>query len=144
VLTAAGMAHYEISNFAYPGCESRHNLKYWLCAPYYGIGPGAHACHGGQRTAVPRDLAAFCAADTQPETVTDAVPLTDSERIMLGLRLRQGIRYGDYPDAAETVRKAAKPLLPTYLTEHGGMLSMTLQGWLVSNAVLAHLLKDVL
>lgn len=142
-LTAANMTHYEISNFARPGFESRHNLKYWQCAPYYGIGPGAHACHDGQRTAVPRDLAAFCSAEKQPETVTDAQPLTDSERIMLGLRLQGGIRYSDYPDSAEKIRKAAKPLLTTYLTEHDGMLSMTVQGWLVSNAVLAHILKDV-
>lgn len=142
-LTAAGLTHYEISNFAYPGFESRHNLKYWQCAPYYGIGPGAHACHGGRRTAVPRDLDAFCAADTQPEAVTDAHPLTDGERIMLGLRLQTGIAYADYPASAETLRRAARPLLEVYLTEANGRLAMTPQGWLLSNSVLAYILKDV-
>lgn len=48
-LNAAGFAQYEISNFAKPGFESRHNCKYWHCEPYLGIGPSAHSCWNGKR-----------------------------------------------------------------------------------------------
>ncbi len=143
MLTGAGFHHYEISNFAKPGCESRHNNKYWLCAPYYGIGPGAHSCHDGIRTAVPRDLDTFCSGNLQTETVTDCHPLTDGERIMLGLRLADGIAPADYPDAAEKLMAAAKPLIPQYLRTENGRLRMTPEGWLVSNAVLAQLLRNI-
>ena len=143
ILTGAGFLHYEISNFARSGFESRHNLKYWQCAPYYGIGPAAHACRDGKRLAVVRDLAAFCDAETQPETVTDADPLTEGERIMLGLRLAAGIRLRDYPQYGEVLRRAARPLIPQYLTLTGDTLAMTPQGWLVSNAVLAQLLIHI-
>ena len=143
ILTEAGFSHYEISNFAMPGYESRHNCKYWRCVPYYGIGPGAHSCHDGVRTAVPRDLQIFNLAELQPETVTDANPLTDDERIMLGLRLGEGIRPADYPAAEQELLRAAKPLIPQYLREENGTLRMTPEGWLVSNAVLAQLLRRI-
>ena len=49
VLAAAGYHHYEISNWALPGHESRHNLAYWLNRPYLGVGPGAHSRLGSHR-----------------------------------------------------------------------------------------------
>ena len=48
-LAQAGYHHYEISNWAFPGCESRHNLAYWLNRPYLGVGPGAHSRLGSHR-----------------------------------------------------------------------------------------------
>ena len=143
ILTDAGFTHYEISNFAKPGYESRHNCKYWHCEPYYGIGPGAHSCHDGRRTAVPRDLSVFCSSDLQPEEITDSSPLSESERIMLGLRLENGILLSDYPDSAAELQKAAAPLISVYLRLKKGRLSMTPEGWLVSNAVLAQILRNV-
>ena len=50
-MEAAGYLHYEISNWALPGCESRHNLTYWLNHPYLGVGPGAHSYLAGCRFA---------------------------------------------------------------------------------------------
>lgn len=142
-LTENGFSHYEISNFAREGFASRHNCKYWRGIPYYGIGPAAHSCRDGKRLAVPRDLAAFITAPLQPETVTDAHPLTDGERIMLGLRLSEGIRPADYPVSEAPLMRAAKPLIPQYLSSEHGRLAMTPQGWLVSNSVLAVLLRDI-
>lgn len=49
-LERAGYPQYEISNFAKPGYESRHNLRYWLTRPYIGFGPGAHSDFGGGGT----------------------------------------------------------------------------------------------
>ena len=62
-LEASGFLQYEISNFAKPGCESRHNLKYWNDAPYAGVGPAAHAFVGGKRFFYPRDTQAFLRGD---------------------------------------------------------------------------------
>ncbi len=141
ILTAHGFTHYEISNFAKAGSESRHNCKYWRCEPYYGIGPAAHSFHDGKRFAVPRNLEAFCAAEKQPESVTETQADTESERIMLGLRLSDGICLHDF-SAREILLRRAKPLIPQYLTLEQDRLWMTPEGWLVSNAVLAQLLRD--
>ena len=141
-LTSQGFLHYEISNFARPGAESRHNMKYWLLEPYYGIGPAAHSCYGGKRYAVRRDLAAFCDAPLQIQEITEPHAETESERILLGLRTAAGIRLSSIPQHRERLLHLAKPLIPQYLQTDGESLHMTPQGWLVSNAVLAHLLQD--
>lgn len=139
-LTAHGFQHYEISNFARSGYESRHNCKYWRLEPYYGIGPAAHSCFGGKRYAVPRDLAAFCSDARQNMEITEPDAETESERIMLGLRLSEGISLDDILQSRERLLCRAKPLIPQYLHIEGNMLRMTPQGWLVSNAVLAQIL----
>src|SRR5690606_12294934 len=61
-LTAAGFRHYEVSNFALPGRESRHNQVYWSGAAYLGLGPGAHSYLGGRRWWNVRSWAAYAAA----------------------------------------------------------------------------------
>ena len=58
-LARAGYAQYEISNFAKPGYESRHNLRYWKTQPYIGFGPGAHSDFGGRRYSFVRDLESY-------------------------------------------------------------------------------------
>ncbi len=133
-LTKAGFSHYEISNFAKPGYESRHNCKYWRCEPYYAVGPAAHGCVGHVRYAVPKDLAAFCAGELQETYITDENACGREDRIMLGLRLSEGI----LPDDA--LMRRAKPLMPQYLVTENGRLRMTPEGWLVSNSVLAAML----
>ncbi|MBQ6039762.1 MAG: radical SAM family heme chaperone HemW [Oscillospiraceae bacterium] len=142
-LTAQGFRHYEISNYAKPGYESRHNCKYWQLVPYYGIGPAAHSCYDGKRYAVPRDLAAFCNAETQPAECTEPNACTESERIMLGLRLAEGIAFADVPASRDLLLHRAKPLIPQYLIYENDRLRMTPEGWLVSNAVLVRLLDGL-
>src|SRR6185437_4940357 len=61
-LAAAGYEHYEISNWALPGCRSRHNLKYWRREPYLGFGAGAHSFDGRARWANVHDAARYVAA----------------------------------------------------------------------------------
>lgn len=141
-LTAAGFHHYEISNFARAGAESRHNCKYWRLEPYYGIGPAAHSCYGGVRYAVSRDLEAFCAAPAQIQTVTEPHAESESERIMLGLRMAEGICMDSIPESRSRLMRRAKPLIPQYLESDGKTLRMTPEGFLVSNAVLTQLLDD--
>ena len=62
-LEQAGYWHYEISNAALPGYESRHNTVYWQLGEYLGIGPGAAGYCGGRRYRFPEDIEAFLAAE---------------------------------------------------------------------------------
>lgn len=95
-LADAGYRGYEISNWARPGHESRHNLKYWLRQPHAALGPGAHAFDGVTRrwNAARLDgyLAAVEAGDLPPGGTSDAEPTLDAvEAIILALRLDTGI-----------------------------------------------------
>lgn len=141
-MRTAGFVHYEISNYAKPGCESRHNCKYWLCQPYIGLGAAAHSCYQGKRSFVSNDIQAFIAAPLQMEQEESPVACDEEERIMLGLRLSQGISPDDFPHKKEHILQKAAPLIPRYLTFHSGRLALTEEGMLVSNAVIVHLLGD--
>ncbi len=95
-LAAAGYVHYEISNWALPDFESRHNLKYWRRDPYFGFGAGAHSFNGTQRWANAHDPAAYAETIShnqlcveQLETITPEQSL--EEQLFLGLRQLQGI-----------------------------------------------------
>ncbi|MCR5718335.1 MAG: radical SAM family heme chaperone HemW, partial [Oscillospiraceae bacterium] len=139
-LETAGLHQYEVSSFARTGAESVHNLKYWKCQPYLGIGAGAHSCFGGKRFCVPKDVTAFLTSDHQPETLLDEHPSDREERLMLALRLTEGV--------PETLLSAAAlrkiPLLKRagYLVSYrDGNISLTPKGFAVSNAVIAELLS---
>jgi oxygen-independent coproporphyrinogen-3 oxidase len=95
-LGAEGYHHYEISNWAKPGFESKHNLKYWRREPYLGFGAGAHSFSGTERWANAHDAAAYVAAVQggrlpveQLEVLTAASAL--EEELFLGLRQLDGI-----------------------------------------------------
>jgi oxygen-independent coproporphyrinogen-3 oxidase len=95
-LAAAGYIHYEISNWALPGFESRHNLKYWRRQPYCGFGAGAHSFNGTQRWANAHDPASYVAAISQgrfPIEQLAEVSREDAleEELFLGLRQLAGI-----------------------------------------------------
>ena len=119
-----GFAQYEISNFARPGYESRHNLKYWLLEPYLGLGPSAHSLWNGRRFYFDRDW-----------TWQDEGPGGDrEEQILLGLRLNRGIpedwlTYDPTPYIAGGFMRRAN-----------GRIALTPRGMLVSNTILAELL----
>lgn len=137
MLNVLGMKQYEISNFARDGMTSRHNLKYWRREEYLGIGPAAHSFYNGKRFAVERDVKGFIAADHQKEIITDEHPDETEERIMLGLRLREGI-----PEELWRCAASALPLIPeNYYRIENGRLSLTPKGFLVSNEIIATLLN---
>jgi oxygen-independent coproporphyrinogen-3 oxidase len=96
VLKGAGYHHYEISNWAKPGYESRHNLKYWRREPYMGFGAGAHSFSGMERWANAHDAAEYVKAIEagrvpleQHEKLTAESAL--EEELFLGLRQLDGI-----------------------------------------------------
>jgi oxygen-independent coproporphyrinogen-3 oxidase len=91
-----GYVHYEVSNFALPGWESKHNRVYWRMGDYVGIGPAAHSCIRGERMSNPESLDAYLAgagrgfmdAKLRENPSPEARFL---ESLMLGLRTREGI-----------------------------------------------------
>lgn len=146
-LTARGYRHYEISNFARPGRESRHNLKYWSALPYLGVGPGAHSFVGGQRFAYARDWQAFVQG-AQPVTSAPNASWADGseeEYVLLRLRLAEGVveeeftaRFGH--TLPEDYRRQAAALPAGLAVVDNRGIRLTRRGWLVSNTVIAHIL----
>ena len=104
-LKQAGYVHYEVSNFALPGYEAKHNSNYWNSTPYIGIGAGAHSYIGNVRSWNPDDLDAYingimaCSLHTDTQIALESLRekeiLTErdlfNEHIMLGLRTYRGI-----------------------------------------------------
>ena len=129
---------YEISNFARRGMISRHNLKYWRREEYLGIGAAAHSFYKGKRFAIKRDIKEFIANDRRIEEITDDAPDELEERIMLGLRLTEGI-----PRELWTRIQSRLPLIPKeYYRLENDRLSLTPEGFLVSNEIISTLLMS--
>ncbi len=119
-----GLLQYEISNFANPGYESRHNTKYWTLAPYLGIGASAHSFWQGRRFYYDRNMNI-----TQDGTGGD-----DAEKIMLGLRLKKGINKN-------LVKKDYSHFVKMgYITEQDENISLTPKGMLLSNTIICELI----
>lgn len=144
-LRDAEYVHYEISNWAKPGFESRHNLRYWRLEPYIGFGAAAHSDAFGIRCAAPRDIEKYMSAvESGGEIFDEYERIPPSERafeyVMLALRtgdgidentLRRGYRL-DPDSARETIDAlAAQGLVARTqsgfrLTERGALVSNTL------------------
>ena len=96
ILHEAGLPRYEISNYAKPGCASRHNLLYWTDGDYLGLGPSAQSYVNGVRFGNVADLTAYVsllAEHRQPLEESTSLSLTEQQRdaLVFGLRLIQGV-----------------------------------------------------
>jgi len=139
-LAQAGYIHYEISNFAKPGFESRHNINCWRRVPYIGFGLGAHSFDGKGRWHNIEDIKRY--VSTAPHTIDkkSLQTLTESEAmcesIILGLRLMRGIPEANIPGCHEntTQRLVAEGLLSR--TQHG-RICLTPKGMDLANRVFA-------
>ena len=146
-LEANGIAQYEISNFARPGSQSRHNLKYWTRQPYLGFGVDAHSM---LKSATPEaESVRFATADVLEKYVAGSPPQKTAvstanaleERFFLGLRLNRGV------DLSEVAADFGQPALDSLLTpvneligdgllqRDGVRISLTPRGRLLSNEV---------
>lgn len=132
-LTAAGYAQYEISNFAKPGFESRHNNKYWTLDPVFGFGVSAHSFDGTKRYSNERDTNKYVSmieAEGSAEVYREVID-RESERIFLGLRLNAGVD-------ADGLEDRAKDLIANgLLINDNDKLKLTRKGMLFSNEVFA-------
>jgi oxygen-independent coproporphyrinogen III oxidase len=141
-LETLGILRYEISNFAQPGAESWHNLKYWRCEPYLGFGADAHSLHAGQRwqnVETPREFVERSLRGESP--VAEITPANEAEeRFLVGLRLRSGIQLT--PEDWERFDVPLRHFLDQGLLEHHGTaLRLTDRGVLFSNEVLQEFLS---
>ena len=145
-LTAAGLPRYELSNWARPGFESRHNLKYWTLAPVLGFGVAAHSFDGTKRYAntgmlaeyLRRTRAGLSTTVTPEETQEDF--LRRKEGLMLGLRLSSGVPSSSFEEICRTLPAASASrmedaFLAGLLEERSGRVSLTRRGVLLSNEV---------
>ncbi len=146
-LDAAGIAQYEISNFARPGFESRHNHKYWTRQPYLGFGVDAHSMLAS--SAAGSEAVRFATADVLEKYVAGA-PLQRTvvssaaaleENFFLGLRLTRGVdlqriveRFGE--ESLRNLRPMISELIADGLMQQvGDNLRLTSRGRLLSNEV---------
>lgn len=149
-LESRGLRHYEISNYAKPGDEARHNLAYWRGDEYVGLGCGAYGmtrtASGGARwrNAILPDRYIAGA----PEMSTEALTPDDllKERIMLGLRIAEGLDLGAAgrdlgvdPWTPERLRAVEKLVARGRLERHGDMLRIPRAAWLFTDDTAARL-----
>ncbi|MGA7410680.1 MAG: radical SAM family heme chaperone HemW [Bryobacteraceae bacterium] len=136
-LNALGIPRYEVSNFARPGFESHHNLKYWQLEPYAGFGLDAHSFDGVMRTNNTDELDTYLRTieeQRRPERCQVRAD-TEEEHFFVGLRLARGIE----PSAREWLRFAsaiARSVDAGLMKNEGGRLRLTDRGILISNDVL--------
>lgn len=147
-LERLGYVQYEISNFARPGKESRHNLRYWCLQPYLGFGPAAHSDFAGARFSIPADLFRYCSGEKSAfpslsAAIADGEVISPAEReeekLMLGLRLREGIPMDLLP-SSPTILQKIDLWRSLGLCEHGERLRLTPEGMLLSNELISDLL----
>ncbi len=149
-LESHGLLRYEISNFALPGFESRHNLKYWRQEEYLGFGPAAHSDFGGERFGNGRDIDGYMRDQNiiEERSRPDAGERLE-EFVMLRLRLREGIDRSELERlhgkaAAERLLERIRPFAEAgfaQMTKQGFRLSE--EGLLVSNVILSELIEAV-
>lgn len=147
-LNEKGFLRYEISNFARPGFESRHNIKYWRCEDFAGFGPGAYSCGGDKRYSNILDTTEYIERIKRgQEVVSDTIPLDNdskmSEFVFLGLRMDKGIDIEEfekrfsvsiYDIFADEIEKNIKR---GTMIKEGSRLKIAPEFVYVSNAILA-------
>ncbi len=146
VLSRAGFDWYEVSNWAKPGGQCRHNLAYWRSFDWWGVGPGAHSHVGGVRwwnVKHPTAYAGRVSAGASPGYARENLDASTQrvERVLLQLRLVEGLDLRELDDVgrAAAVAEVAAGLLEPAAFEHGrGVL--TRDGRLLADGVVRRLL----
>ncbi len=133
-LAPLGFYRYEVSNFARPGHECRHNLKYWRRQPYLGLGPAAHSFDGQRRwanVASVRRWASALGSGSEPLDFCESIDerAAELESLMLGLRLTEGLPAASVPPSA----KLDEYLASGHLTASEGRLRPTEKGLLIAD-----------
>jgi oxygen-independent coproporphyrinogen-3 oxidase len=147
-----GYRQYEISNFAKPGMESRHNKTYWLNDEYYGIGAGAHGYVNRQRHVNAGPLAVYLQMCKTGLPRVEQFAVSDQEamedQMILGLRLRQGVELARFERRfGRTVEQefggiVQEEMAKGMLEEANGFLRLTKKGLPLGNEVFARFLRE--
>ena len=150
-LAQAGYEQYEVSNFSKTGCQSRHNLKYWMGRPYIGIGAAAHSDFGGCRYSFVRDIERYIRGVMGDERILDEmneIPQRErgSEYLMLRLRTTHGIEEWEYRreyymNFDPIAVKLAEYEQRGWAVRAGRRWHFTPKGFLLSNRLIGELLE---
>ena len=147
-----GYRQYEISNFAIPGMECRHNLKYWSMQPYMGFGPAASSDFGGKRYTAAANLDQYITGVMEQGVILsecETIPVREraGEYLMLGMRTIFGIEENEYMQTYLLPFEPLEALLSDYekrgfaVKEENGRWHLTPKGFMVSNSILVQLLE---
>ncbi|KRE90345.1 coproporphyrinogen III oxidase [Paenibacillus sp. Soil766] len=134
-LEGAGYKQYEISNFAKPGRESRHNTMYWRNRSYYGLGAGAHGYMNGKRHVNVKGIQPYIDATKLGLPIMEQFDVTPQEAMedfmMVGLRLLEGVRSKDFMDQfGETIESHFGATLQSWINK--GLIEQTTDGYRLS------------
>lgn len=147
ILKKYGYTHYEISNFAIKGYESKHNLKYWKDEEYLGIGPSAHSFIAGKRFYYNRDIGEFI--NNCEKTYFEDNGGDIKEFVMLGLRLSNGINIKNTEEKfsvkfTDDFYKQVKKFKELNCLDviHGNIM-LTEKGFLLSNTIIGKLIDKI-
>ena len=151
MLERYGYRQYEISNFAAPGFESRHNLKYWNMDDYISFGPGAHSCVGSVRYSYIKDLREYISGVHRKVSIVDEYeevsPLERAvEYIMLGMRTARGISRYDYVTRCQCDWRPIGQVLEAFkqkgwVAQTEDRYHFTVPGFLISNTLIGIMLE---
>ena len=152
-LSNRGYHHYEISNFAKHGFECRHNLKYWTCGEYLGLGTGAHSYFGGNRFSFKKDIKEYIqnfemnVSNIFDEHVKIELNERIGEYIMLAFRLKAGINKNDFErlflkDFDTMYYSQIEPFIRSgHIVKTLEGYALSLEGMLVSNYILSRIVE---
>lgn len=150
-LTVAGFQHYEVSNFALPGDQCRHNMVYWRADEYYAFGPGAASYLNGVRRTNVRSVVRWLRAWQQGESaVEDCEQLSNEEKareaIMLAFRMREGLNLPAFQERFDvSFAEIAGPVLQQhldrgFLRQQSDFVALTTEGLLIADTIIADFL----
>ncbi|MBN2161035.1 MAG: radical SAM family heme chaperone HemW [Spirochaetes bacterium] len=153
-LAGHGYAQYEISNYSLPGCESRHNMKYWRFLPYIGLGPGAHSFLNGGRCHNAMTVEEYLRPGRvmlRQDRRTDRSAAV--EYILTGLRLLAGISLRDMEDrlafhlpvtVMERIAAAEAEGLAVLAGDPGMTLRLTRRGVMLADSVIYRITEPLI
>lgn len=145
-LAASGFHRYEISNFAQPGKESRHNLRYWRREEYLGFGASAHSFFGGRRFFAPASIEEFNSGRFEKSSESIGRRNSACEFVMLGMRLADGFAESElsalFDESADELFRGRleKYIEEGFVVRKNGRIAFTDEGFYVSNTVLSDIL----
>jgi len=165
LLGRTGYNHYEISNFSKKGCECRHNLKYWTCSEYIGLGTGAHSYFSNCRFSFKKDIKEYIKNFNYSETKLNGIDVFDLEKynlfdehteikpnerigeyIMLGFRLKSGIDVNKfaklfYMDFDGMYYDKISPFINSgHIVKTNEGYAFSIEGMFVSNYILSKII----
>ena len=143
-LRKKGFNHYEISSYAFPGKESKHNSAYWFGESYLGFGPSAHSYHSEARYWNPSDLKMYMQQPLRKEKEELSDKSIFNEKIMLGLRTAAGLYLEELKEYHSTFyrifeKELIKLIRQAYIVKEDNRIRIPFEHWFRSDYIISSL-----